>query len=82
MYAKQAVMSKATRATKMQEQVGIAFTASRYEYDPHSDRIGVQRAERADRGEGVRHLADRLLDFGVDPGYRSGLFRPWRYAWA
>ena len=38
-------MSKATRATKMLEQAGIAFTLHSYEYQPHSDRIGLQAAE-------------------------------------
>lgn len=38
-------MSKATRATKMLEQAGIAFTVHAYDYDPDADRIGIQAAE-------------------------------------
>lgn len=38
-------MSKATRATKMLEQAGIAFTVHAYDYDPDADSIGLQAAE-------------------------------------
>jgi Cys-tRNA(Pro)/Cys-tRNA(Cys) deacylase len=38
-------MSKVTRATKMLEQAGIAFTVHRYNYDPAASRIGSQAAE-------------------------------------
>lgn len=38
-------MSKVTRATKMLEQAGIAFTVHTYDYDPDADRIGLQAAE-------------------------------------
>ena len=38
-------MSKATRATKMLEQAGIAFSTHTYEYDGNADRIGLQAAE-------------------------------------
>jgi Cys-tRNA(Pro)/Cys-tRNA(Cys) deacylase len=38
-------MSSATRATKMLERAGIAFTIHRYDYDPDADRVGVQAAE-------------------------------------
>src|SRR5215470_10558998 len=38
-------MPKATRATKMLEQAGIAFTLHNYEYQPDADRIGLQAAE-------------------------------------
>ena len=38
-------MSKVTRATKMLEQAGIAFTAHSYNYDPSASRIGLQAAE-------------------------------------
>lgn len=38
-------MSKATRATRMLEQAGIAFTVHTYDYDPDADRIGIQAAE-------------------------------------
>jgi Cys-tRNA(Pro)/Cys-tRNA(Cys) deacylase len=38
-------MSRATRATKMLEEAGVAFTVSSYDYDPDADRIGLQAAE-------------------------------------
>lgn len=38
-------MSRVTRATKMLEQAGIAFTVHVYDYDPTADRIGLQAAE-------------------------------------
>ena len=38
-------MSSATRATKMLEQAGIAFTVHRYDYDPDADHVGMQAAE-------------------------------------
>src|SRR5580692_1723136 len=38
-------MSRATRATKMLEQAGVAFTVHTYDYDPDADRIGMQAAE-------------------------------------
>ena len=38
-------MSKVTRATKMLEQAGIAFTLHNYSYDADADRIGLQAAE-------------------------------------
>ena len=38
-------MSKATRATKMLEQAGAAFSTHTYEYDGNADRIGLQAAE-------------------------------------
>ncbi|MBN9581789.1 MAG: Cys-tRNA(Pro) deacylase [Afipia sp.] len=38
-------MSKVTRATKMLEQVGVAFTTHTYDYDGDADRIGLQAAE-------------------------------------
>ena len=37
-------MSKATRATKMLDDAGIAFTVHGYEYDPDADHIGLQAA--------------------------------------
>lgn len=37
-------MSKATRATKMLEQAGIAFTVHSYDYDPSAHRIGEAAA--------------------------------------
>jgi Cys-tRNA(Pro)/Cys-tRNA(Cys) deacylase len=38
-------MSKVTRATRMLEKAGIAFTVHSYDYDPDADRIGLQAAE-------------------------------------
>jgi Cys-tRNA(Pro)/Cys-tRNA(Cys) deacylase len=38
-------MSKVTRATRMLEQAGIAFSLHSYDYDPSADRIGLQAAE-------------------------------------
>jgi Cys-tRNA(Pro)/Cys-tRNA(Cys) deacylase len=37
-------MSKATRATRMLERAGVAFTLHSYEYEPGADRIGLQAA--------------------------------------
>jgi Cys-tRNA(Pro)/Cys-tRNA(Cys) deacylase len=37
-------MSKATRATKMLERAGVAFTVHSYSYDPDADSIGLQAA--------------------------------------
>ncbi|CAM5483900.1 Cys-tRNA(Pro)/Cys-tRNA(Cys) deacylase OS=Afipia felis OX=1035 GN=ybaK PE=3 SV=1 [Afipia felis] len=38
-------MSKVTRATKMLEQAGVAFSVHAYDYDGNADRIGLQAAE-------------------------------------
>jgi Cys-tRNA(Pro)/Cys-tRNA(Cys) deacylase len=38
-------MSKATRATRMLERAGVAFTVHVYDYDPGADSIGLQAAE-------------------------------------
>ena len=38
-------MPKVTRATKMLEQAGIAFTVHSYNYDPAASGIGLQAAE-------------------------------------
>jgi len=38
-------MSKVTRATRMLEQAGVAFTVHSYDYDGDADRIGLQAAE-------------------------------------
>ena len=38
-------MSKATRATRLLEQAGVAFTVHLYDYDPNADKIGLQAAE-------------------------------------
>ncbi|MBN9601220.1 MAG: Cys-tRNA(Pro) deacylase [Afipia sp.] len=37
-------MSKSTRATKMLEQAGVAFSVHTYDYDANADRIGLQAA--------------------------------------
>ncbi len=37
-------MSKVTRATKMLEQAGVAFSVHTYDYDSNADRIGLQAA--------------------------------------
>ncbi|WP_129791729.1 Cys-tRNA(Pro) deacylase [Sphingosinicella sp. CPCC 101087] len=38
-------MAKATRATRMLEAAGIAFTVHAYDYDPGAERVGIQAAE-------------------------------------
>jgi len=38
-------MSKSTRATKMLEKAGVAFTVVAYDYDPNADKVGMQAAE-------------------------------------
>ncbi|WJR77894.1 Cys-tRNA(Pro) deacylase [Bradyrhizobium sp. NP1] len=38
-------MSKVTRATRMLEQAGVAFSVHAYDYDPDAERIGLQAAE-------------------------------------
>lgn len=38
-------MSKATRATKILEEAGIAFTVHGYDYDPDADHVGLQAAQ-------------------------------------
>jgi len=38
-------MSKATRATRVLERAGIAFTVHSYDYDPDAESIGLQAAE-------------------------------------
>lgn len=48
-------MSKATRATKMLEKAGVAFTLHNYAYDPGADRIGIQAAEA------IGETPDRVL---------------------
>lgn len=37
-------MSKSTRATKMLEKAGVAFTVVAYNYDPGADKVGMQAA--------------------------------------
>jgi hypothetical protein len=38
-------LSRATRATRMLKQAGVAFAAVSYDDDPEAERIGVQAAE-------------------------------------
>jgi Cys-tRNA(Pro)/Cys-tRNA(Cys) deacylase len=38
-------MSRSTRATKVLEDSGIAFSVHTYDYDPNADRVGLQAAE-------------------------------------
>ncbi len=38
-------MSKATRATRLLDQAGIAFTLHTYDYDANAERVGLQAAE-------------------------------------
>ena len=38
-------MSKVTRATRMLEQAGVAFTVHVYDYDPDAESIGLQAAQ-------------------------------------
>ncbi|MEJ0098747.1 MAG: Cys-tRNA(Pro) deacylase [Pseudomonadota bacterium] len=38
-------MSKVTRATRMLEQAGVAFTVHEYDYDPDAASVGLQAAE-------------------------------------
>jgi Cys-tRNA(Pro)/Cys-tRNA(Cys) deacylase len=41
-------MSKATRATKVLAEAGVAFTVHSYDYDPGAGRVGMQAAEALD----------------------------------
>ena len=52
-------MSKATRATRMLERAGVAFTVHTYSYDPEADRIGLQAAEAL--GEPPERVLKTLL---------------------
>jgi Cys-tRNA(Pro)/Cys-tRNA(Cys) deacylase len=38
-------MSRSTRATKLLEGSGVAFSVHTYDYDPNADRVGLQAAE-------------------------------------
>ena len=38
-------MSKVTRATRLLEQAGVAFTVHSYNYDPDAESIGLQAAQ-------------------------------------
>jgi len=52
-------MSRATRATKMLERAGVAFTIHAYDYDPDADRIGLQAAESL--GEAPERVLKTLM---------------------
>ena len=52
-------MSKATRATKMLEDAGVAFTVASYAYDPRAERIGMQAAEAL--GEAPERVLKTLM---------------------
>lgn len=52
-------MSRSTRATKMLEGSGVAFTLHTYEYDPNADRVGLQAAEAL--GESPRRVLKTLM---------------------
>jgi len=48
-----------TRATAVLEAAGVAFTIQRYEYDPGSERVGLQAAEAL--GEDPRRVLKTLM---------------------
>jgi Cys-tRNA(Pro)/Cys-tRNA(Cys) deacylase len=52
-------MSKSTRATKMLEDSGVAFTLHTYEYDPNADSVGLQAAEAL--GESPQRVLKTLM---------------------
>jgi len=52
-------MSMSTRATAVLEAAGVAFTIQRYEYDPGSERVGLQAAEAL--GEDPRRVLKTLM---------------------
>ena len=52
-------MSKATRATRMLEQAGVAFSVQTYDYDGNADRIGLQAA--AALGEAPSRVLKSLM---------------------
>lgn len=52
-------MSKATRATRVLEQSGVAFTVHTYDYDPDADRVGLQAAEAL--GEAPERVLKTLM---------------------
>jgi len=56
-------MSTVTRATKMLEQVGVAFSIHTYDYDADADRIGLQAAAAlGERPERVLKTLMALVD--------------------
>ncbi len=52
-------MSKATRATKMLLDAGVAFSVRTYDYDPDAERIGMQAAEAL--GEAPQRVLKTLM---------------------
>jgi len=52
-------MSTSTRATAALEAAGVTFTVQRYEYDPGSERVGLQAAEAL--GEDPRRVLKTLM---------------------
>jgi Cys-tRNA(Pro)/Cys-tRNA(Cys) deacylase len=52
-------MSTSTRATAALEAAGVTFTVQRYEYDPSSERVGLQAAEAL--GEDPRRVLKTLM---------------------
>ena len=56
-------MSKTTRATRMLQDAGIAFTVHAYDYDPAAESVGLQAAEAlGERPERVLKTLMVLLD--------------------
>lgn len=55
-------MAKSTRATRLLEQAGIAFTLHSYDYDPQAPQIGLQAAEAlgAEPGAVLKTLMARV----------------------
>ncbi|MBX3580430.1 MAG: Cys-tRNA(Pro) deacylase [Rhizobiaceae bacterium] len=52
-------MSKATRATKILDEAGIAFTVHGYDYDPDADHVGLQAAQAL--GEAPERVLKTLM---------------------
>jgi Cys-tRNA(Pro)/Cys-tRNA(Cys) deacylase len=52
-------MSRATRATRMLDEAGVAFTVVSYDYDPEAVRIAVQAAEAL--GESPERVLKTLM---------------------
>ncbi|MBB4275120.1 Cys-tRNA(Pro) deacylase [Rhizobium mongolense] len=57
-------MSKTTRATQVLAKAGVSFTVHSYEYDPNTERVGLQAAEAL--GE-EPHRVLKTLMAEVDP---------------
>lgn len=56
-------MSRATRATRMLQDAGIAFTIHAYDYDPAAESVGLQAAEAlGERPDRVLKTLMVLLD--------------------